>query len=232
MSDIGLRDYLAKLDALFDSGDANQVIHHCRQILQYYPKNVEAYRILGRALLETQSFAEAGEVFRRVLSVFPDDLTAHIGLSEVALQDKRPDDAIWHMERAFEVQSSNAAIQAELQRLYGRRDGMEPPLVYWVPSIATSGMTFYTNDRIPQWKGNLFVGGMQQGRIPGTGQIQRISFNSRWEEVSREPMLGSLNQRMREIREGPDGSLYILTDEDAGVLLRVEPTDTTKRTAK
>ena len=112
------------------------------------------------------------------------------------------------------------------------RDGMEPPLVYWVPSIATSGMTFYTNDRIPQWKGNLFVGGMQQGRIPGTGQIQRISFNSRWEEVSREPMLGSLNQRMREIREGPDGSLYILTDEDAGVLLRVEPTDTTKRTAK
>ena len=45
-------------------------------------------------------------------------------------------------------------------------------------------------------------------------------------------MLGSLNQRMREIREGPDGSLYILTDEDAGVLLRVEPTDTTKRTAK
>lgn len=112
------------------------------------------------------------------------------------------------------------------------RDGMEPPLVYWVPSIATSGMTFYTNDRIPQWKGNLFVGGMQQGRIPGTGQIQRISFNSRWEEMSREPMLASLGQRMREIREGPDGSLYVLTDEDAGVLLRIEPTDTTRRAPK
>ena len=63
------------------------------------------------------------------------------------------------------------------------RDGMEIPLVYWVPSIATSGMTFYTGDKFPQWKGNLFVGGLQQGRIPLTGQVQRIVFNARWEEI-------------------------------------------------
>jgi glucose/arabinose dehydrogenase len=103
------------------------------------------------------------------------------------------------------------------------RDGMELPLVYWVPSIATSGMTFYTGDKFPQWKGNLFVGGLQQGRIPLTGQIQRIVFNARWEEIEREPMLNSLKQRIREIRERPDGFLYVLTDEDAGVLLRIEP---------
>jgi len=103
------------------------------------------------------------------------------------------------------------------------RDGMELPVVYWVPSIATSGMTFYTGDKFPQWKGNLFVGGLQQGRIPLTGQIQRIVFNSRWEEIAREPMLNSLKQRIREIREGPDGFLYVLTDEDVAVLLRIEP---------
>jgi len=103
------------------------------------------------------------------------------------------------------------------------RDGMELPLVYWVPSIATSGMTFYTGDKFPQWKGNLFVGGLQQGRIPLTGQIQRIVFNPRWEEIGREPMLNSLKQRIREIREGADGFLYVLTDEDAAVLLRIQP---------
>ena len=103
------------------------------------------------------------------------------------------------------------------------RDGMELPVVYWVPSIATSGMTFYTGDKFPQWKGNLFVGGLQQGRIPLTGQIQRIVFNARWEEIGREPMLNSLKQRIREIREGADGFLYVLTDEDAAVLLRIEP---------
>jgi len=103
------------------------------------------------------------------------------------------------------------------------RDGMEPPLVYWVPAIATSGMTFYTGDKFPQWKGNLFVGGLQQGRIPLTGQIQRVVFNSRWEEIRREPLLNSLKQRIREVREGPDGLLYLLTDEDASVLLRIEP---------
>jgi len=84
-------------------------------------------------------------------------------------------------------------------------------------------MTFYTGDKFPQWKGNLFVGGLPQGRLPLTGQLQRIVFNSRWEEVRRESMLGSLQQRIREVREGPDGFLYILTDEDAGVLLRIEP---------
>ena len=84
-------------------------------------------------------------------------------------------------------------------------------------------MTFYTGDKFPQWKGNLFVGGLQQGRLPRTEQLERIVFNSRWEEVRRESMLGSLQQRIREVREGPDGFLYILTDEDAGVLLRIEP---------
>jgi glucose/arabinose dehydrogenase len=103
------------------------------------------------------------------------------------------------------------------------RDGMEDPIVVWLPSIAVTGMTFYTGDRFPHWKRNLFVGGLREGGIPGTGQIQRVVFNDKWEELRREPMLMELGQRIRDVRQGPDGLLYILTAEENGVLLRIEP---------
>ena len=103
--------------------------------------------------------------------------------------------------------------------------GMEDPIVFWVPSIATSGLTFYTGERFPNWKRNVFVGGMREGEIPRTGQLQRIVFNDNWEELRREPMLRELHQRIRDVRQGPDGLLYLLTDEDAGALLRIEPAD-------
>ncbi|HEX5229446.1 MAG TPA: PQQ-dependent sugar dehydrogenase [Bryobacteraceae bacterium] len=103
------------------------------------------------------------------------------------------------------------------------REGMENPLVVWIPSIAIAGMTVYTGDRFPNWKGNVFVGSMRTGEIPGTGHLERIVFNARTEEMRRESMLGELKQRIREVRQGPDGDLYLLTDEDEGALLRVEP---------
>ena len=101
--------------------------------------------------------------------------------------------------------------------------GMEDPLVFWVPSIATSGLTFYTGDRFPGWKRNVFVGGMREGEIARSGQIQRIVFNDKWEEMRREPLLRDLHQRVRDIRQSPDGLLYLLTDEDAAALIRIEP---------
>ena len=100
---------------------------------------------------------------------------------------------------------------------------MENPLVVWLPSIAVTGMTFYTGDRFPHWKRNLFVAGLREGGIPRTGQIQRLVFNDRWEELRREPMLTELKQRIRDIRQGPDGLLYVLTAEEDGALLRIEP---------
>ena len=103
--------------------------------------------------------------------------------------------------------------------------GMEDPVVFWVPSIATSGLAFYTGDRFPNWKRNAFVGGMREGEIARSGQLQRIVFNDKWEEMRREPMLRELHQRIRDVRQGPDGLLYLLTDEDAAALLRVEPVD-------
>ena len=64
---------------------------------------------------------------------------------------------------------------------------------------------------------------MRQGETPGTGQMQRIVFNDKTEELRREPMLVELRQRIRDIRQGPDGYLYVLTEENQGALLRIEP---------
>jgi glucose/arabinose dehydrogenase len=100
---------------------------------------------------------------------------------------------------------------------------VEDPVLFWVPSIAISGMTFYTGDRFPAWRNNLFVGGMQQGRIPRTGQMQRIVFNEQWQEVRREALFTDLRQRIRDVQQGPDGLLYVLTDERDGALLKLEP---------
>jgi glucose/arabinose dehydrogenase len=102
-------------------------------------------------------------------------------------------------------------------------EGIEPPLVVWLPSIAPSGMTFYSGDRFPAWKGNVFLGGMRRGEIPGTGRLERVVFNSKMEELRRESLLTELKQRIRDVRQGPDGLLYVLTDEEDGALLRIEP---------
>ncbi len=103
------------------------------------------------------------------------------------------------------------------------REGMESPIVVWLPSIAVAGMAVYTGNRFPAWKGNVFVGSLRQGEIPGTGHLERIVFNARTEELRRESMLTEFRQRIREVREGPDGFLYLLTDDDDGALLRIEP---------
>ena len=103
------------------------------------------------------------------------------------------------------------------------RRGMTDPRVVWLPSIGLTGLTFYTGGVFPRWRGNIFVAGLREGGVPRTGQIQRIVFNQRWEELRREPMLTELKQRVRDVRQGPDGLLYVLTAEENGAVLRIEP---------
>jgi glucose/arabinose dehydrogenase len=95
--------------------------------------------------------------------------------------------------------------------------GLEQPLIFWAPSIALSGMAFYTGDRFPEWKGHLFVGGLVGE------QLQRVVLTPTALPTRRQAMLTELKQRIREVRQGPDGLLYLLTDEDAGALLKIEP---------
>ena len=102
-------------------------------------------------------------------------------------------------------------------------EGYEPPVVYWMPAIAVSGMVFYTGDALPKWKGDLFVGALRTGEIPGTGHLERILFNENMEELRRESLLVDLRQRIRDVRQGPDGCLYVITDEQSGAVLRIEP---------
>ncbi len=102
-------------------------------------------------------------------------------------------------------------------------EGMQEPAVLWIPSIATSGLAIYTGDRFPEWQGNLFVGSMQVGQIPRTGHLERIELNEHGQEVARESLLRELRQRIRDVRQGPDGLLYLLTEDPNGALLRLEP---------
>jgi glucose/arabinose dehydrogenase len=105
------------------------------------------------------------------------------------------------------------------------RPDMEEPLLYWVPSIAVSGLTFYTGDRFPAWKNSVFVGGMVEARTRGTGHVERLIFNDKWQPIRREALLRAFRQRIRDVRQGPDGLLYVLTEEADGALLRIEPAE-------
>ena len=103
------------------------------------------------------------------------------------------------------------------------KEGLEPPQYYWVPSIAISGMTFYDGDRFPEWKGHMFVGGLR------AMALQRVVPLNQRGGFERESMLTELRQRVRDVRQGPDGLLYVVTDRDptrqgaTGAVLRIEP---------
>ena len=105
------------------------------------------------------------------------------------------------------------------------KEGFRDATVLWIPSIAVSSITFYTGDRLPKWKGDVFVGGMRYGEIPGTGQLHRILINKNLEELRREPLLVDLRRRIRDVKQGRDGLLYVLTDGAEGAILRIEPAD-------
>lgn len=96
------------------------------------------------------------------------------------------------------------------------QEGLEQPVYYWAPSIATSGLTFYSGDLFPEWKGNLFVGG-----LAGL-QLQRLVMKD-GEVVQHEKLLEEDGDRIRDVRQGPDGALWLLTDSDEGKLLRLSP---------
>lgn len=95
--------------------------------------------------------------------------------------------------------------------------GMEEPFTFYKPSISAAGLIFYTGDKFPLWRGNLLVGG-----LVGM-QLSRISFNTLGLEARREAMLLELRHRIRDVKQGPDGFVYLTTDVPDGAILRLEP---------
>ena len=105
------------------------------------------------------------------------------------------------------------------------KEGFRDPVIYWMPAIAVSSITFYTGDKLPKWKGDVFVSGMRYGEIPGTGRLDRILINKNLEELRRETLLGDLQRRIRDVKQGRDGLLYVATDEADAAILRIEPAE-------
>ena len=126
MATITLRDYLDQLDTILSKGSYDEVIGHCHHILQHFPRNLETYRTLGSALLAKKNHRDAAEVFTSILSASPSDVTGHLGMSATYEAQKDTDSALWHLERAYEIDPQDTEIQAELKRLYQVRDGKPP----------------------------------------------------------------------------------------------------------
>ena len=94
--------------------------------------------------------------------------------------------------------------------------GMEDPVLFWVPSINPGNLAFYEGEKFPAWRGDLLMAAMSRSLL-------RASFDAAGRPVGQERMLTELQQRLRDVRQGPDGLIYLLTDETAGAMLRIEP---------
>lgn len=97
-------------------------------------------------------------------------------------------------------------------------EGMEQPFIFWTPTVSPAGMTFYTGDKFPNWKGSLLVGELKGSRV------ERFVFNDKGGVTRREALFADLKQRIRDVRQGPDGYVYLITDGKPGSILRVERT--------
>jgi glucose/arabinose dehydrogenase len=96
------------------------------------------------------------------------------------------------------------------------KDGMEQPVYYWDPVIAPSGMIVYTGSLFPQWKNNVFIGGL------GTMNLVRLEMNGE-KVAAEERLVKDLKERIRDIEQGPDGAIYLLTDNKAGRVIKIVP---------
>lgn len=96
-------------------------------------------------------------------------------------------------------------------------DGMEQPIHFWTPSVAFSGMTFYTGNKLPGWTNSVFMGGLSGM------QLVRLEFDAKGRVTGEEKLLRDRCKRIRDVRQGPDGLIYVLTDDANGEILRISP---------
>jgi len=125
MAEISLREYLAQVDALLRSDRFDEAIAHSTRILEFYPKNAQAYQQLGQALMQSSRYEEAVEIFRRLLAALPNDFDTHYQLGIAYQQMAQYDQALWHLERAFDQQPGNATLHGTLKTLYQQHRQIE-----------------------------------------------------------------------------------------------------------
>jgi tetratricopeptide (TPR) repeat protein len=126
MARVTLQEYCDEARELISSGAYEEAIAVCRHILQRYPKHIRTYQILGEACLEMGEFEEATDIFKRILErADPENFVAHAGLGILCEEKGQIAEAIWYVERAFEVAPNNEEIRNALRRLYAKRDGTQ-----------------------------------------------------------------------------------------------------------
>lgn len=134
MAEITLRDYCEDAKELVRADSYDQAIAICRHILRHYPRHIMSYRLMGEACLEKGDYVEAANLFKRVLSADLEDVIVYVGLGIIFDEQGAVEEAIWQLERAFELTPGNAEIRGELQRLYKERDGAVPPKLKLTPA--------------------------------------------------------------------------------------------------
>ena len=148
MSRVALRVLIRNIDDLIAQESYQKAFLQARHVLYHFPKYLEAYRVMGKAFLEARQYSNALDIFLRLLSAVPDDFLAHVALSIIREEEGDLEAALWHMERAFEVQPSNLLVQEELQRLYREREGVAPPRIH--PTRATLARIYVRAGLYPQ----------------------------------------------------------------------------------
>ena len=126
MAELTLQEYCQEIEGLIERSGYDEAVAHCRHILQQYPKYVEAYRLMGKVALDREDDQQASEMFARVLSADPADFVSRAGLSIIYDRQEKLKEAVWQMERAYELEPGNPVVQDELRKLYARRDGVTP----------------------------------------------------------------------------------------------------------
>ena len=126
MADISLREYIEYIESRLSRDAFAEVVAQARHILETYPKHIDTYRVLAKAIAAQENYTDALDLFQRVLSAEPSDFIAHVGMAECYKEDGALDQAIWHLERAFEMAPSNSDIQNEIKKLFEQRDGHIP----------------------------------------------------------------------------------------------------------
>ncbi len=123
---VGLHQYLDRVEELLEARQVEEASAHCHHILQQEPHHIDSMRLLGRIYLEQQNYDEALKVFVKVLRADPEDLIAHAGRGLAYKEKGDITKAIWHMERAAEIDAYNITVQEELTTLYMSAVGYEP----------------------------------------------------------------------------------------------------------
>jgi len=138
---VALQEYQSRIEGLIEENRLPEAAAHCHFLLQQYPRHIGTYRLFGRALLEQQLYNDTLDIFKRVISADPEDLLAHAGLALAYREKKDLNRALWHMERAYEMEPYNRAIQNELHDLHERLD-MDPVQTFGLNRAALARIYF------------------------------------------------------------------------------------------